>query len=99
MPKSNQKTAAKAAKKASPKSKAATPSKKKAAARKTAPSRTVTRRKVSKLSDPVTASVTVTREDIALKAYYIAERRLHLGIPGDPHNDWLEAERQLLRRY
>ena len=39
----------------------------------------------------------VTNEEIALKAYYLAERRRHLGLPGDPESDWLEAER-LLRR-
>jgi hypothetical protein len=39
----------------------------------------------------------VTNEEIALKAYYLAERRRHLGLPGNPESDWLEAER-LLRR-
>jgi hypothetical protein len=36
-------------------------------------------------------------EEIALKAYYLAERRRHLGLPGDPQSDWLEAERTLRR--
>jgi hypothetical protein len=36
-----------------------------------------------------------TNGDIALKAYYLAERRHHLGLPGDPEGDWLEAERLL----
>lgn len=99
MPKSTKKPAAKAVKKASPKSKNAAPAKKKAAVRKAAPARPATRRTVSKTTAPVTVSITVTREDIALRAYYIAERRRHLGISGDPHNDWLEAERQLLRRF
>jgi hypothetical protein len=39
----------------------------------------------------------VTMEEIALKAYYLAERRRHLGLPGDPESDWLEAERELRR--
>jgi hypothetical protein len=37
----------------------------------------------------------VTNEDIALKAYYLAEQRRNLGLPGDPQSDWLEAERLL----
>ena len=28
-------------------------------------------------------------------AYLIYRRRVELGLPGDSHNDWLEAERQL----
>jgi len=35
-------------------------------------------------------------DDIALRAYYIAEHRQRHGIHGDPARDWLEAERQLL---
>ena len=37
----------------------------------------------------------VTAEDIALRAYFIAEKRRHNGLPGDEHHDWIEAERQL----
>jgi hypothetical protein len=37
-----------------------------------------------------------TREDVALRAYYIAEKRRAQGLPGDEHQDWLEAERQIL---
>lgn len=36
-----------------------------------------------------------SQDDIALRAYYIAERRLSAGIHADPHQDWIEAERQL----
>ena len=36
-----------------------------------------------------------TNDDIATRAYFIAEKRRHLGLPGDVHHDWLEAERQL----
>ena len=35
-------------------------------------------------------------EDIALRAYFIAEKRQQLGLPGDSLGDWIEAERQLL---
>ena len=34
-------------------------------------------------------------EDVALRAYFIAEKRRQDGLPGDEHQDWLEAERQL----
>ena len=37
----------------------------------------------------------ITRDDLALRAYFIAEKRHKLGLPGDEHSDWLEAERQL----
>ena len=37
-----------------------------------------------------------TQEDVALRAYFISEKRHAHGLPGDEHHDWLEAERQLL---
>jgi len=37
-----------------------------------------------------------SREDIALRAYFISEKRRHHGLPGNEHQDWIEAERQLL---
>ena len=37
-----------------------------------------------------------TREDVALRAYFISEKRRAQGLSGDEHEDWLEAERQLL---
>lgn len=36
-----------------------------------------------------------TQDDVALRAYFIAEKRQALGLPGDAHSDWVEAERQL----
>jgi hypothetical protein len=33
---------------------------------------------------------------VALRAYFIGERRRSLGILGDPTSDWLQAERELL---
>ena len=41
-------------------------------------------------------TATFTDDDVALRAYFIAEKRRHLGQPGSEHGDWLEAERQLL---
>jgi len=37
-----------------------------------------------------------SREDVALRAYFISEKRRSDGIHGDEHQDWIEAERQLL---
>ena len=42
-----------------------------------------------------TGSKVITTDDIALRAYFIAERRQAAGGHGDEHADWVEAERQL----
>ena len=39
--------------------------------------------------------VAISDEDIRLRAYFIAEKRIQLGLPGDSDHDWLEAHRQL----
>ncbi|MGB8352503.1 MAG: DUF2934 domain-containing protein [Chthoniobacteraceae bacterium] len=39
---------------------------------------------------------TFTNDDIALRAYFIAEKRHKAGHHGNPHHDWVEAEKQLL---
>lgn len=41
------------------------------------------------------AEITISHDDIALRAYFIAERRRNEGRHGDPSHDWVEAERQL----
>ena len=35
-------------------------------------------------------------EQIRGRAYFIAERRLRLSLPGDSADDWIEAKRQLI---
>ena len=40
--------------------------------------------------------IAIHLEDVALRAYFIAEKRQQLGLPGDSLGDWVEAERQLL---
>ena len=37
----------------------------------------------------------ISAAEIALRAYYIAEHRRNLDLPGDELGDWVEAERQL----
>jgi hypothetical protein len=36
-----------------------------------------------------------TNEQVALRAYFLGERRRKLGIPGDETSDWVEAEREI----
>ncbi len=43
----------------------------------------------------VPSAAAISSDDIALRAYFIAERRQQEGIHGDEHSDWIEAERQL----
>ena len=40
-------------------------------------------------------AVAISGGDIALRAYFIAERRSKMGWHGDSTGDWVEAERQL----
>ena len=83
---SNGTPAAKPAAKPAPKAKAAAESK---PAKAPAPR---TRIKAAAVTKP---TVSVTPADIALRAYFIAEKRQKLGLHGDSTSDWVEAERQL----
>jgi len=38
-----------------------------------------------------------SQHDIALRAYFIAEKRQQSGLSGDSTSDWVEAEAELLR--
>jgi len=99
MPKTTKKTAtkkasAKPAKKAAKKTSPAQPSAARTSAVTATPARVMTRKRGGKTE--ITAVIgSVTTEDISVRAYFIGERRRHLGLPGDPQSDWLEAERQL----
>lgn len=102
MPKTAKKPAARTAKKAAKKAKPAaakkSPARRPAAARERAsaatPARIMTRRTGGR-SEVVGVIGSVTNGEIALRAYYLAERRRNLGLPGDPESDWLQAEREL----
>jgi len=41
------------------------------------------------------AEPVIAHDDIALRAYFIAERRHKMGWPGDSATDWADAEAQL----
>ena len=57
-----------------------------------------TRRRTAsrKKSAPKEATAQISDEAIRTRAYFIAEHRERMSIPGDAHSDWLEARRQLL---
>lgn len=38
-----------------------------------------------------------TAEQVALRAYFLAERRRTLGMQGDETSDWIAAERELIK--
>lgn len=55
-----------------------------------------TKRASSKKGSATLSSGQPTDEEIRIRAYFIAERRHRLALPGDADSDWLEAKRQLL---
>lgn len=50
----------------------------------------------SKKTATKAAKPVLSVEELQLRAYFIAEKRKLDGLPGDSHQDWVEAERQLL---
>ena len=68
---------------------AAAPAKKKT----TAPKKSGAKKPAGPVSK---APVEPTDEQIRLRAYFIAERRHKLSLPGDSSHDWIEARRQLI---
>ena len=63
--------------------------------KKTAPAATAKKPAAKKPASPKTKEAAYTQDDVALRAYFIAEKRQRLGVHGDSHSDWIEAERQL----
>ena len=63
--------------------------------KKTAPTATVKKPASKKPAAPTKKAAAYTQDDVALRAYFIAEKRQRLGLHGDSHSDWIEAERQL----
>ncbi len=49
-----------------------------------------------KKSAPQRAAPRISDEAIRTRAYFIAEQRERMSLPGDADSDWLEARRQLL---
>jgi hypothetical protein len=88
-------TAKRTAKKtAAPKTIVVAPALKPTRAPKSAATRPVARKPAAK-AKRATPRASYTLDDVALRAYFIAEKRQAHGLPGEPESDWLEAERQL----
>jgi Protein of unknown function (DUF2934) len=47
-------------------------------------------------ASPSRSVVEPTDDQIRLRAYFLAERRHQLSLPGDSNHDWIEARRQLI---
>jgi hypothetical protein len=63
-----------------------------AAKKASSPRKTVSRKK----SALQKAAPGISDEAIRTRAYFIAEHRKHMSLPGSADSDWLEARRQLL---
>jgi hypothetical protein len=73
--------------KAAPKKPAAKKASAKTGAKKTATRKTAARK--SKGYEP-------SDDDIRIRAYFLAERRVQLSLAGDPAQDWIDARQQLI---
>jgi Protein of unknown function (DUF2934) len=74
----------------------AVPSGKKSAAKKSTPGSVADASKAKAFKETVTRP---TAEQVALRAYFIAERRRTLGMEGDETSDWIAAERELIEEF
>lgn len=84
--------------KPAPKAAAKPAAKPKVVAKSTAkPAKSVAKPKLSTVAVKLAKAkqVSITYEDIALRAYFIGQDRTNAGLPGNSEGDWLEAERQL----
>jgi hypothetical protein len=67
----------------------------KRSAQRKAGSHAITKTAVSKSIARENLDAQASNEQVALRAYFIGERRRNLGIPGDETSDWVEAEREI----
>jgi len=66
-----------------------------AKAAKKSPAKKAAKKSSTRTASAADSAALPTVEDIRLRAYFIAERRHRLALPGDADSDWLEAVRQL----
>jgi hypothetical protein len=68
--------------------------------KKTAPKKKISRPSQPATSEKKSAPAPSVREpsdeEIRIRAYFIAERRIQLSLAGDSAHDWVEARRQLI---
>jgi len=67
----------------------------KSAAKKSATKKTA-RKSASKKTPAARPAAEPSDEDIRIRAYFIAERRVQLSLEGDPNNDWIQAREELM---
>jgi Protein of unknown function (DUF2934) len=72
---------------------ATTPAKKKKPA---AAKKSPAKEPATSATKPAARPVEPTDDEIRLRAYFLAERRHQLALPGDSNHDWIEARRQLI---
>jgi len=72
---------------------ASVPAKKSVQRKAGSPSTTKTEVSESKAREKMDAQL--SNEQVALRAYFIGERRRKLGFPGDETSDWVEAKREI----
>ena len=77
-----------------PRTAAAKPARKKSAAKAKSPKPVASVPSESPAAPPVANEP--SDDAIRLRAYFLAERRARLSLPGDSAHDWIEARRQLL---
>lgn len=75
---------------------AAQSSKEPVAAKTATPKKTAAKTATPKKAKAAEKVVRPSADDVALRAYFIAEKRQREGQPGDSTSDWVEAERQLM---
>ncbi len=83
-----------AAKKTAKKTTAKKPPAKKTPAKK-APAKKAAAKKAPKKKAAKTKKAAPSIDEITRVAYSIYLKRMETGAPGDPHTDWIEAEKQL----
>ena len=65
------------------------------AAKKTAKKKTAAVAEKTSATPKIENIIQDSKEQVALRAYFISERRRSLGIAGDETSDWVQAEQEL----
>jgi hypothetical protein len=65
------------------------------AAKKTARKKTAAAAEKTPVNPQINKLIQGSKEQVALRAYFIGERRRSLGIAGDETSDWVQAEQEL----
>ncbi|HEV3408898.1 MAG TPA: hypothetical protein VG095_01275 [Chthoniobacterales bacterium] len=71
---------------------------KKAAGKKTG-TKTSAKKTTSRRPGKKSKSYEPSDEDIRIRAYFLAERRVQMSLAGDAAQDWLDARQQLIEEY